>query len=405
LGAGTVDAPGGVKVTSIVPGQPASRSGLKVGDVVTSVGGDNILSVSQFIQAVKSAHADVPTPFTVLRAGVQRSVPITLAKAPDERDPEVITRYEELVVDGSLRRMLITTPRGSTRPLPAMLIVGGIGCYSIDNAGDPEDSYMRLSHDISRTGFLVMRVEKSGVGDSQGPPCPTVDLRTEMHSYEVALEALRHDPRIDPARVYIFGHSIGSLIAPRLAASQPVAGLVVAEAVGRNWIEYELLNLRRQFELDHVEPATIDENMRQKELCMHRLLVNRESEADIEKTEPGCKVHDSYPAPAAYVQQAAAMNVAAAWARLSLPLLIIYGTADFVTAEDDHRRIVDIVNALHLGTATLKIVEGMDHRLHAGGSAQADFDRAKRGGGGGAYETGFSAAVREWLCAREHCSG
>lgn len=405
LGAGAVDAAGGVKITAIVPGQPASHSDLKVGDIVTSIAGDDISSVGQFIQIVRGMRAATPIAFAIVRSGVHQTIKVTLARAPDEHDPAVLTRYETLSVDGSLRRTLITLPPGAARSRPAMLLVGGIGCYSIDNAEDQEDSYMRLSHDVSRAGFLVMRLEKSGVGDSQGPPCPTVDLETETRSYQVALEALRHDPRVDPARIYIFGHSIGSLIAPRLASNGPVAGLVVAEAVGRNWVEYELLNLRRQLELDHVDPATTDDSMRLKELCMHRLLINREAEADIERTEPGCKEHDSYPAPAAYLQQAAAINIAAGWAKLSVPVLVIYGSADFITAEDDHRRIVDIVNARRSGAADLKIIEGMDHRLHAGGSAQADFDRAKRGADNGRYEVELSATVRQWLCAREICSG
>jgi pimeloyl-ACP methyl ester carboxylesterase len=95
-----------------------------------------------------------------------------------------------------------------------------------------------------------MRVEKSGVGDSEGPPCASVDFESEMRGYAAALASLRENPRVNPARVYLFGHSIGSAIVPRLAAKQPVAGIIVAEAFGRNWIEYDLWNLRRQLVLE-----------------------------------------------------------------------------------------------------------------------------------------------------------
>lgn len=89
---------------------------------------------------------------------------------------------------------------------------------------------MRLARDLGRRGVVVMRLEKSGTGDSQGPPCMTVDLLTEMRSYEVALTALARDSHVDSNRIYLFGHSIGSLMAPRIANNGKVAGVIVAEA-------------------------------------------------------------------------------------------------------------------------------------------------------------------------------
>jgi hypothetical protein len=54
---------------------------------------------------------------------------------------------------------------------------------------------------------------------------------------------------VDPKTIYIFGHSIGTSIEPRIAAGRHIAEIVLAEGVGRHWIEYELANLRRQLEL------------------------------------------------------------------------------------------------------------------------------------------------------------
>jgi pimeloyl-ACP methyl ester carboxylesterase len=225
-----------------------------------------------------------------------------------------------------------------------------------------------------------------------------------MHSYDVALRTLERDPRVDSRRVYVFGHSIGSLIAPRLANSGAVAGVVVAEAVGRNWIEYELWNLRRQLELAGDPPEQVDAKLAVKEVCMHRLLIEKEAEPRIEKTEPACKDVNLYPAPASYLQQVAALNIAEPWTKLAAPLLAIYGTADFVTAEADHRRIVDIVNGRRPGGATLKLVDGMDHRLDAAGTPQEAYDMRVKQGRSGPYEERFSAAILEWLCKTEVCA-
>jgi pimeloyl-ACP methyl ester carboxylesterase len=242
------------------------------------------------------------------------------------------------------------------------------------------------------------------VGDSEGPPCPNVDFESEFSGYAATLTALREDPRVNPARVYLFGHSIGSAIVPRLAAKQPVAGIIVAEAFARNWIEYDLWNLRRQLVLAGDAPDRVDAALAEKEICMHRLLIGKEAESDIEKTLPACKLHDAYPAAASYMQQVAALNVAEAWTKVAVPTLAIYGTGDFVTTEADHRRIVDIVNATHAGAASLVLIPGMDHHLDVAGTPQQAYDLRVKAHGSGAYEPRMSAAVIGWLCLRERCS-
>jgi Lysophospholipase len=399
-----VDAsPQGAKVTLVVPASAAQYAGIRVGDVILKVGQTEVTSPAQFAAMVKALPPGKPVSFVTVRNGIRTTLPVVLHTAPLETDRDVPTRYEAVSVDGSLRRTLVTLPAAVRGRHPALLILGGIGCYSVDNAADREDAYRHLAHDLGRRGIIVMRWEKSGVGDSRGPPCATVDLASEMRSYAAALEALRAHSFVDPDRVYLFGHSIGTLIAPRLALDHKVAGVIVAEGVGRNWIEYELLNLRRQLQLEGEPADQIDERMRLKELCAHRLLVEKADEGEIEKAEPACKEMNAYPASASYMQQAASLNIAEPWTRLAMPMLAIYGTADFVTAEDDHRRIVDIVNSVRPGLATLKLVPGMDHHLDYAGTQQQAWDLRVRQKQTLPYDSRFSDAVGDWLCAREHC--
>jgi hypothetical protein len=74
------------------------------------------------------------------------------------------------------------------------------------------------------------------------------------------------------------------------------------------------VNLRRQLVLGGDAPNIVDAVLAEKEICMHRLLIGREAESDIEKTLPACKVHDAYSAAASYMQQIAVLNIAEAWA-------------------------------------------------------------------------------------------
>lgn len=403
LGAGAAEADGGIRITVIVPGSAAERADLRVGDIVTSIGDVQLRTLTEFLAGVKAQPAGKVVDFHVRRRGSSLKLPVILASAPKESDSGVKTQYESISVDGSPRRTLLTLPANSKGVHPAVLIIGGIGCYSIDNATDRQDAYMRLTHDLARRGIVGLRLEKSGVGDSQGAPCMTIDLLTEMRSYKLALDALLDDTNVDPRHIYVFGHSIGTLIAPRIAEGRHIAGIILAEGVGRNWIEYELANLRRQLELAGQPPDKIDALMHTKEECMHRLLIDKQSESDTEQSEPGCKAMNAYPAPSSYLQQAAALNVAEPWMKLSLPVLAIYGTADFVTTQADQQRIVDIVNSNRPGTATLTLVPGMDHHLDWGGTPQQAYDLRVKQGGTAPYQAELSKAILDWLCLQAGC--
>jgi pimeloyl-ACP methyl ester carboxylesterase len=401
LGVSTTDTSGAVTISAVLPALPGALAGLQAGDVIATLDGTPVPNVADFLTRLRRP-AGQTVALGIKRGGDTMAMRVVLAEAPKETDPAVDTRYDELEIDRSLRRTLLTAPRGASGKHPAVLIVGGIGCFSIDVASNPEDAYLRLTHDLSRRGFVTMRLEKSGVGDSQGPPCATVDFVTEAASYGVALDALRADPHVDSAHVYVVGHSIGTIVGPRLALAKPLAGLIVADGVGRDWLEYELANSRRQEELGGATPTEVDRALLLKEDCMHRMLVERQSRSALLLVKPDCKDYTQYPAPDAYLQQLAPLNIAEPWMKLTIPVLAIYGSADFITDEADHRRIVDIVNAVHPGNARLAVIAGMDHYLTPAGSQRASFDRvAKRAGA--PYDRRFSDTVVAWLCERERC--
>lgn len=404
LGVSTSDAKGGgAAILTVLPGSAGGAAGLRPGDTIASVDGTTVANNREFLAKLRRP-AGEPVELGIVRGGTASTVRAVLNPAADESDPLVDTRYDALAFEGTLRRTLVTVPHGSAGPHPAVLFVGGIGCYSVDVATNPQDPYLRLSHDLSRRGFVTLRLEKSGLGDSQGPPCATVDYDTEAASYTAAYDALARDPAVDAKRIYVFGHSIGTVIAPRLALARATAGIIAADGVGRGWIEYELINTRRQLGLTGATPAEVDRAMLGKVRCIDRLLLQKEDEKTIERTEPDCADHNVYPAPSAYFQQLATLDIAEPWTKLNVPALAIYGSADFITDEADHRRIVDIVNGVRPGTAQLAVIDGMDHYLTPAGSQQASFERVTKTHAAAPYDERFSTAVTGWLCAREHCA-
>jgi alpha-beta hydrolase superfamily lysophospholipase len=386
----------GAVVSRVVPQSAAADAHVSPGDVIIVVDSIRTPNVAAFLAQIHRLHAGQRAIISLLHNGAQRKTTVLLGAPANETDPAVTTDYGVVEVDGSLRRTLVTYPNTTSGKRPAVLLLGGIGCYTVDAAANPQDAYMRLTHDISRAGFVTMRLEKSGVGDSQGPPCRSVDFDAEERSYAAALTSLKSDPHVDSSRVFLFGHSIGSLEAPRLALKQHVAGVIVAEAVGRDWPEYEVRNLRRQLELLGTSPSDTDAALTEKQQCLVRLLYQREDEASIERSIPGCKTANGvYPVDARYMQQVAAVNAIDTWSKVNVPVLAIYGTSDFITEEADHRRIVAVVNAHHASNAVYNAIDGMDHYLFTAPSQKASLDLA--GGAARTYDTQLSAVVVGWL--------
>jgi|GEM_PF-676292 len=400
FGAAVAQGNGGVRVTLVIPNGAAAQAGLEAGDTIRAIGGTPVATVAQFLAAVHDFHGGERVSVNVVRNGAALQFSAVLGTARDETDAGLVTEYGALTVDDSLRRTLLTMPASLKSPAGAVLLIGGIGCYSVDVAANAQDAYLHLTHDLARAGFVTMRLEKSGVGDSQGPPCRNVDFDAEVRGYAAALTALQRDPRVDPARVYLLGHSIGTIIAPRMALTNRTAGVIVLEAVGRDWPEYELRNLRRDDELDGATPAATDRAIVEKAECMQRLFFENLSETQIERRMPACKVHDGiYPVTAEYIREVAKLNVIEPWTKLGVPVLAIYGTSDFETELEDHQRIVAVVNASHPGSATLQVITGMSHGLGRAATPKAAETDDERGTIE-QYDTEVSEIVIAWLRSR-----
>jgi dienelactone hydrolase len=270
--------------------------------------------------------------------------------------------YSSVLSGTNNLRTIITKPKNGSK-FPAVLIVGGVGCYSIDNPTQIEIQSMKLWADsLAKNGFVTMRIEKTGMGDSKGIPCKECDFNTEKQGCLDGLKKLKSLNYVDKENVFIAGFSIGGVIAPLIAQQEAVKGIIVYGTVGRNWLEYEIDNSVRQQELDGTLADAIDRFMRAEYIRLYALFVEKKQPEQVLKEYPQTAGHLlNYPMRIEYFQQVADVNIRELWMKTTAKVLAIHGSSDFVSSADEHELIKEIVNKYHPGNGNYLEAANCDH--------------------------------------------
>ncbi|MGL4574859.1 MAG: alpha/beta hydrolase family protein, partial [Burkholderiaceae bacterium] len=240
---------------------------------------------------------------------------------------------------------------------------------SIDFPLTDGNAYAQIVRAFARGGYVTMRVDKPGVGDSQGAPAQTVDFVQELDGYRQALKALLARPDVDRDRVFIFGHSMGGLWGPVLATEFKLRGTVVAGTTFRTWLEYDLENSRRQSKLAGESDDAIHTYLVKKSAMNSAYLIEGLEPAAIIARNPSLKeivedeLKDGMQAGRSlnFWRQVAQLNLPETWAKASGAVLTLYGEADFLTAGIDHQMMADWINSKRAGTATYTLLTRSDH--------------------------------------------
>ena len=386
----------GVRVGNVLPASAALEAGLQAGDVIIQVGAAQVGTSAEFVGAVKQLKAGGTAKVAILRDGKPMDIALPLRELIRFSDTAFDTVYTNVRVGDARRRVIVTKPK-SGGPFPTILLVGGIGCYSVDNPLSDSDPYVKVLNALTQSGFATVRVEKSSVGDSEGPPCSQVDFENELAGYRSAMTALKSWDFVDGGKLFVWGHSIGGVSGPLLASEFPLKGVVVLATVGYNWFEYELENLRRQLLLNGTAHDQVDAQLAMKARCMAQFMLEKVSAEDLRRLRPECAPFLGYPASSGYMQQVAAVNLADAWKKASGKVLVIYPESDFVSAGKDHEYIVEMVNRFRPGTATLVRIPEMDHYFAKVRTQRESQQAVQRGQPFGSFNDAAIQVTRDWM--------
>jgi pimeloyl-ACP methyl ester carboxylesterase len=271
---------------------------------------------------------------------------------------------------GQKIRTFVTRPKPVTGKVPAIFFVGWLSCDSVEYPDGETDGFgaifWRL---IEQAGFATMRMDKPGVGESQGD-CAAADFQTELDSYRAAFDSLSKYSFIDPNSVFVIGLSNGGGTAPLSADRHPVRGFIAASSWGRTWYEHMLENERVRLLHDKkLSAAEVNDFVKAFTDFYSLYLIRKMSPGEIIAQHSEWKKlwYDApdgqYGRPAAFYQQLQDLNLGRVWEEVNAPVLVLHGSADTIMSQSDSRAIANTVNRAHPGHASYVEIESADHLL------------------------------------------
>lgn len=236
-------------------------------------------------------------------------------------------------------------PQGDN-PFPVALIIAGSGPTDRDG-NQPlmkNDSLKKLGEGLARKGIAVVRYDKRGVGKSLPAATREQDLRFETYVADAVawLKKLRGDARF--RKVFLIGHSEGSLIGMLAAKEVRPDGLVSISGAGRDTPTI----LREQ-----LKGKLSDELYQTNERILESLQAGK-TVAEVPK-----ELMMLYrPSVQPYMISWFKYDPAKVIAELDLPILILQGTTDIQITVGDAKRLAEAAR-----NAKLVLLEGTNHVL------------------------------------------
>ena len=234
--------------------------------------------------------------------------PYATADRFDERD--VTVGAAPLALKGKL-----TVPRG-VGPFPAVVLVHGSGSTDENEAVGPIRPFQDFAAGLASRGVAVLRYQKRSFAYPQAvaPPARFTVREETIDDARAAAALLASTAQIDRRRIFVLGHSLGGMLAPRIAYGDArVAGLAILAGSTRPLEEIVLEEVKARGTPDQVKAA---------EASLRHVRDPKLAPADTVDFL-GVKM------PATYFLDLRGYRPGEAAAKLDLPILVLQGDREF----------------------------------------------------------------------------
>ena len=252
----------------------------------------------------------------------------------------------------------LTTPTATAARVrsPAIVLVAGSGPVERDAVVAGIPLFAQLAADLAERGFVVLRYDKRGVGQSGGR-LETVTLQEYADDAVAAVKWLDKRKDVDRRRITVIGHSEGAAIAMLAAAREKkIASLVLMEAMGTPGVD--LILEQQQASLDRLK---VPEGERPSKVELQKKILDAAiSGQGWEALPPEIRARADSP----WYRSLLTFDPAAVMPRIKQPVLIVHGELDKEVLPHHGKRLTEAANTRKkVAPATFVSLPGLNHLL------------------------------------------
>lgn len=290
---------------------------------------------------------------------------------PKEKNDFATVEYNQVNYKDNRLRSILYLPNAIKNP-PVVFFLQGYTCQSIEMRNN--NPAKQLIDEWVKKGFAVYLVEKPGMGDSESTvPCMEIDFNQELHAFSQAYKSLQNNPKIDAENIFMFGHSMGGIIAPLLAQEKQPAGIMVYGIVGNNWYDYMKKIYTEQPLIFGTSQEQINQNSQYYLPFIKDLLVNKKTNTElINNPTYGQRLKDDGVATElengyyimrhyTYWQSLADVNVPATWSKVKSPVYVLHGEYDIQAIAPKYGELIVTNVNKNGGNASFELFPKSEH--------------------------------------------
>ncbi len=378
----------GLKIETIFPEGTMATTSAKAGDILLMVNDSVLRTNTDLIRF--PLNEGMAVRYQIFRDGKKSFLKAVARPKPVETPRQGTIRYVTVPFGKNRLRGILNIPQG-TGPFPAVLFIQGYTCSAVCDLPDWHP-YRKVPEGLAANGYIVLRVEKPGIGESQGEiRCEDMDLNTEAKSFEAGLDYLNTLAEVKKNKIFVYGHSLGGIVAPMLDHTKITGGIAAYGTTHEPWFEYLIQMIRYQnpnLGADYIDNET---RVRKYHRLFFELMENKKMPAEV------CKLDTAYERMMTEDLQYDGgrrlfgrdittfwdlndVNLTKEWAAFSKPVLIMYGTADIeVMTADAPKEIIAIVNRYHPGNGTFRFMENTNHSYAKVGPMEVEYIHQQEG--------------------------
>ena len=252
----------------------------------------------------------------------------------------------------------LTLPENTEGPVPAVVFVHGSGSSNMDEKVGKLTPFRDLAHGLAAHGIASLRYDKRSYAHALKllrDKSLTVTVKEEtIEDAILATELLRKDSRIDPEKVFIIGHSMGGMLAPRIdAEGGNYRGLILLAGTPRP-LEDVLIEQNGAVldEMKGLLRRLVEKQIRKLNATFEGLYEMSDEEAKKKKLGGGVTLY--------YFKEMGQHPVESYLKNLTKPILVMQGARDFQVRADTDFRLYKEILAEHPGAAFV-LYEDLSH--------------------------------------------